>query len=481
MDVVDIGLTVKKNEDFSEWYQQIVLKSELTDYSEAKGFVVLRPYGFSIWDQIKQFFDKRIKALGHSDAYFPTLIPENLLKKEAEHFSGFTPEVFWITHAGNRKLDEKLAVRPTSETIVYSSYSKWIHSWRDLPLLLNLWNAVLRAEIKSTKPFIRTSEFLWQEGHTVHETKEEADLEVETIFEIYRVLIEKYLAIPVLAGKKTEKEKFVGALYTLTLESLMPDGKALQMGTSHNLGQNFSKSFNIKFLDKNENEKFAWQTSWGISWRLIGALIMVHGDDKGLILPPKIAPIQVVLIPIYYNDKDKINIDKKISEVSNSLSKIQISNYVDNRDDHTPGWKFNHWELKGIPLRIEIGPKDLSNSELTIVRRDNYEKTRIKEHEYKNIKLILRDIQSNLYNRARANLKNNITDVTDYKKFVKIIEDKKGFIRTCWCYNENCEQKIKEETGSDIRLIPMKKEKIFSDCIYCNKPAKAVVYFSKAY
>ncbi|GBC75391.1 Proline--tRNA ligase [archaeon HR06] len=318
---MSLGVTVKKSEDFSEWYSQVIVKSELADYGSVKGFMVLRPYGYEIWEIIKETFDKWIKRLGHKNAYFPTLIPQNLLMKEKEHFKGFNPEVFWVTHAGDDELSEKLAVRPTSETIIYDSYSKWVRSWRDLPILINVWNSVLRAEIKSTKPFIRTSEFLWQEGHTVHESKKEADKEVKRMLKLYKRLIEEYLAIPTIVGRKSEKEKFVGALYTLTLESLMYDGKALQMGTSHNLGQNFSKPFEIKFLGRDGKEQYAWTTSWGFSWRLIGALVMVHGDDKGLIIPPKVAPIQVIIIPIFYKDTDKEEIVKKVKEVKRKLKR----------------------------------------------------------------------------------------------------------------------------------------------------------------
>jgi prolyl-tRNA synthetase len=319
MSTKDIGITARKSQDFSEWYTQVVTKAELADYSVAKGFMVLMPYGYSIWEKIREFIDSRIKETGHRNAYFPVLIPESLLKKEAEHFTGFTPEVFWVTHAGDTELGERLAARPTSETIAYYSYANWIKSWRDLPLLLNFWNSVLRAEITATRPFIRTSEFLWQEGHTVHETKDQADQEVMMILRLYRELIEGFLAIPVIIGKKTEREKFLGALYTTTLEAIMGDGRALQMGTSHNLGQNFSVPFEIKYLGRDEKEHYAWQASWGVSWRLIGAVVMVHGDDKGLVLPPKIAPIQIVIVPIFFNDEERKMVDARAREVHTLL------------------------------------------------------------------------------------------------------------------------------------------------------------------
>ncbi|MEK6834414.1 MAG: proline--tRNA ligase, partial [Thermoproteota archaeon] len=370
----EIGITVSKKEDFSEWYTQVVIKAELADYAPVKGLIVLRPYGYSIWESLKSSLDEKLKETGHENGFLPVLIPASLLSKEAEHFSGFNPEVFWVTHSGDTEIGDKLALRPTSETLAYSMYSKWIKSWRDLPLKINFWNTALRAEIKATKPFLRTSEFLWQEGHTVHATKEEAEQEVKMILDIYKKIVEEELAIPVITGKKSEKEKFVGAVYTTTMESIMPDGKALQMGTSHFLGQNFSKPFNVKFLDKNNVENFAWQTSWGVSWRLIGALIMVHGDDKGLVLPPRVAPIQVVIVPIYY-DVDKENVLKKSREIEQSLKKNKIRVHVDARDEWTPGYKFHDWEMKGVPLRIEIGPKDIAKGKMVLVRRDTLKKS----------------------------------------------------------------------------------------------------------
>src|SRR5438309_6660213 len=333
----DLGITVKKDQDLSEWYTQVVTKAQLADYSSAKGFMVLMPYGYSIWEKIKNDFDKKIKAIGHKNAYFPLLIPERLLKTETEHFAGFTPEVFWVTHSGDSELAEKLAVRPTSETIIYESYSKWVKSWRDLPILINVWNSVVRAEITSTRPFLRTTEFLWQEGHTVHETENEAEEEVMTILNIYTKLVEEELAIPILVGKKTEREKFKGAVYTTTMEAMMPDGKALQMGTSHHLGQKFSIPFEIKYLGKDEKEHFAWTTSWGISWRLIGAMIMAHGDDKGLVLPPRVAPTQVVFVPIHYKESDKTGILQTAHHIDESLGKHSIRTTVDDRDQYTPG------------------------------------------------------------------------------------------------------------------------------------------------
>jgi prolyl-tRNA synthetase len=477
----EIGITIKKSEDFSEWYTQVALKAGLVDYAPVKGFIVLRPYGYAIWESIRDIADKGFKETGHQNAFLPVLIPESLLGKESEHFEGFKPEVFWVTHSGNDELAERLALRPTSETLAYEIFSKWVRSYRDLPLKLNFWNSALRAEIKATKPLIRTSEFLWQEGHTVHASEEEAKKEVLTILEIYRDLMENYLATPVLVGYKSEKEKFVGALYTTTLEALMADGKALQMGTSHNLGQNFSKPLEIKYLGMDDKEHYAWQTSWGISWRLIGALIMVHGDDKGLVLPPKVAPIQVVIVPILYADKDNAAILAKAKQVKDLLTAESIRVHIDDRPEYTPGYKFNDWEMKGVPLRVEIGPKDLEKSKVMIVRRDTGEKSSIDEKDLSSkVKTALQAIQDNLYSRAKELLNKNIYDVNDYNKFKEIINEKGGFVKTSWCDQVECEVKIKEETGADIRVIPFNVEPA-SQCVYCKKQAKHMVYFAKGY
>ena len=478
----DIGITVKKSENFSEWYTQVVIKAELADYTAVKGFMVCMPHGYAIWEKIREYIDREIKKTGHRNAYFPTLIPESFLKKEAEHFAGFTPEVFWVTHAGDNELTERLATRPTSETIAYDSYSRWVKSWRDLPLLLNFWNSVLRAEIKATKPFLRTSEFLWQEGHTVHATKEDADREVMQILEMYRDLVENHLAIPVLAGTKTESEKFVGALYTTTLESLMFDGKALQMGTSHNLGQNFSKPFGIKYVGTDEKEHFAWTASWGVSWRLIGGVIMVHGDDKGLVLPPKIAPIQVVIVPIFYSDDQKAKILDKIAFFGAALEKAGLSVRIDDRPQYTPGWKFNEWEMKGVPVRLELGPRDMEKNQVMAVRRDTGQKIPLSEQGLvENVISLLEEIQNNMFKKAKSFLDEHIKTVSEYESFKKIIENQGGFVRACWCSDQTCEQKIKDETGATIRALPFEKEDTFSQCIYCGKSADTVAYFARAY
>jgi len=476
------GITVKKSENFSEWYTQVVQKAELADYGPVQGTIAIRETAYAVWEKIQNVFDEKIKKTGHKNAYFPLLIPENFLKKEAEHFKGFVPEVFWVTHTGENKLGERLAIRPTSETIINTFYSKWIRSWRDLPVLLNQWCNILRGEIKSTKPFIRTSEFLWQEGHTAHATEEEAEKEMLYILDEYKDLVENYLAVPVLTGKKSEMEKFAGAKTTTTMEALMPDGKALQAGTSHSLGQNFSRAFEIKFLDKNGKQQHVWTTSWGISTRLIGAVVMTHGDDKGLILPPKVAPVQVVIVPIFYKAEEKKKILKKAEELVEKLKENGISVFIDDREGYTPGWKFNEWEMKGIPMRIEIGPKDVKNKQVVIVRRDNFKKTFVKEMEVlKNVGKVLDEIQKNLFVKAKKFLSESTTTAKDYQEFKKTLERKGGLLRACWCGEQHCEEQVKLETGATIRIVPFKKEKIFGKCVYCGKEAKEVVYFAKAY
>lgn len=478
----ELGITVKKSENFADWYIQVVLKSGLADYAPIKGCIIFRPHSYAIWEKIQEIFNKKIKNSGHRNAYFPLFIPESLLKKEAEHFEGFVPECAWVTIGGSNKLEEKLAIRPTSETIIYSMLAKWIRSWRDLPIKLNQWCNIVRWETKATKPFLRTREFLWQEGHTAHETSEEAGTEVKEILEIYQDLMENYLAIPVLVGEKTEQEKFAGALYTTALEALMTDGKVLQMGTSHNLGENFSKVFNIKFIGKDEKEHYAWTTSWGISTRLIGAVVMVHGDDNGLILPPKIAPVQVVIIPIPYKGVDKDVILEKSNKILKTLMENDVSVVLDDRTGYTPGWKFNEWELKGVPLRIEIGPRDVKKNQVVLVRRDTFEKTSVKDGQVNSaVSLLLEKIQINLYNKAKLFLLDHTTIAKTYNDFKESLRKKGGFIKASWCFNPVCEEKIKNETGATIRLIPFEKEKPFSNCIYCKEAASAVVYFGRAY
>ncbi len=478
----DIGVTFKKAEDFSEWYTEVVLKSELADYAPIKGCMIFREHSYAIWEKIQEIFNKKIKESGHKNVYFPLFIPESLLKKEAEHFEGFVPEVAWVTTGGDSTLEEKLAIRPTSETIIYATYAKWVRSWRDLPIKLNQWCNIVRWETKATKPFLRTREFLWQEGHTAHATKEEADNEVMDILYDYRDLMESYLAIPVLVGVKTENEKFAGALYTTTLEAMMQDGKALQMGTSHNLGQNFAKVFDIKFIGEDEKEHYAWQTSWGISTRLIGAVVMVHGDDKGLVLPPRIAPVQVVIVPIPYKDVDSSSILAKGRELLEKFKDIGIAAVLDDRVEYTPGWKFNDWELKGVPVRVEIGPRDIKHKQVTVARRDTFEKSTIEEEKAVDAVIkLLEEIQNNLYAKAKKFLEEKTTTVQDYEEFKKTLKEKGGFIRASWCSSSKCEEKIKEETGATIRLRPFEKEEPFANCVYCGEKAKEVVYFAKSY
>jgi len=476
----EVGITVSKSENFSEWYTQVVIKTELADYAPVKGLIVLRPDGYSIWESIKESLDKKLKETGHRNGFLPVLIPESLLAKEKEHFEGFNPEVFWVTHSGTSEIGDRLALRPTSETLAYSLFSKWIRSWRDLPLKNNFWNSALRAEIKGTKPFLRTSEFLWQEGHTVHATKDEAEKEVADILELYKKTIEEELAVPVVTGKKSEKDKFVGAVYTNTLESLMPDGKALQMGTSHFLGQNFSKPFDVKYLDKNNSETFAWQTSWGVSWRLIGGMIMTHGDDKGLVLPPKVAPIQVVIIPIYHSKEDKENVLQKACQIKDSLSNNDIRVHLDDREQLTPGFKFNDWEMRGIPIRIEIGPKDIAKNQIVLARRHNQTKISLDIDGFTEKTLSeLKNIQKEMFDAAKKILDERVVRVSEYQQFKKELENGK-MIDCSWCGNQTCEDKIKEETGADLRVIPSDNTKA-ETCIYCKNSGTTNVLFARGY
>jgi prolyl-tRNA synthetase len=478
----DTGVTVKKSADFSEWYTEVVLKSGLADYAPIKGCMIFREQSYAIWEKIQDVFNQKIKESGHSNVYFPMFIPESFLKKEAEHFEGFVPEVAWVTEGGSTKLEEKLAIRPTSETIIYATFAKWIRSWRDLPIKINQWCNIVRWETKATKPFLRTREFLWQEGHTAHATCEEADEEVMDILHEYKDVMESYLAIPVLVGVKTESEKFAGALYTTTLEAMMPDGKALQMGTSHNLGQNFAKVFDINFIGEDEKEHQVWQTSWGISTRLIGALVMVHGDDRGLVMPPKVAPVQAVIVPITYKDADSSAILAKAKELLENLKAKRVAAVLDDRTEYTPGWKFNEWELKGVPVRIEIGPRDLKQNQVTLARRDTYQKITAKmEEAVQATEKLLEEIQSSLYAKAKTALEEKTTTAQTYDAFKETLKNKGGFIRAPWCGSSKCEEKIKEETGATIRLRPFEKEKPIANCVCCGEKAVEIVYFARSY
>ena len=474
-----------KSEDFSKWYLEMIRKAELADYAPMKGMMVIRPYGYAIWENIQRLLDNRIKETGHSNAYFPLFIPESLLQKEKDHLEGFSPEVAWVTVGGSEELEERLAVRPTSEAIIGNMYSKWIKSWRDLPVLINQWANIVRWE-KVTRPFLRTTEFLWQEGHTAHGTEQEAVDETLMILDLYKEFVETELAIPVVSGKKSEMERFAGASDTYAIEALMSDGKALQMGTSHFLGQHFSEVFNIRFEDKEQNLQYVWQTSWGVSTRLVGALIMSHGDDSGLKLPPNVAPIQVVIVPISVgNWKEEVLPAAK--EIEQQLLQLGIRVKVDDREEYTPGWKFSDWEMRGVPVRIEIGPRDIKNKQVIAVRRDTFEKEQIafsalNEH----IPLVLIDIQNSLFESALKFQTENTHEVQTYDEFKNLMETQRGFIKTFWCGESLCERKIKEETMATIRIVlredPHEKhEKKEGCCVLCGKKSDKRVLFAKAY
>jgi prolyl-tRNA synthetase len=474
-----IGITIKKEEDIAEWYQQVCLKSEVADYAPVKGCYILRPLGFALWEKIQEYFNKRMKYRGVKNAYFPLFIPESFFKKEASHAEGFTPEVAWI--ANKEEGEERLAIRPTSETIMYDSYSRWLRSWRDLPIRINQWANVVRWETQATKLFLRSREFLWQEGHCVYETKEDCDREVELFLFEYKDLCEKLLAMPVLCGKKTEKEKFAGAYYTMTVEAFMPDGKALQCGTSHNLGQGFAKAFGLKFQDKNGDEQLPWQSSWGISTRLIGATILLHSDNKGLVIPPYLAPNKIVIVPILF-DKTRDKVLKKCEKIKEALN--EFDPFIDDREEHSPGWKFNEWELKGVPMRIELGPKDLEADQATVIMRDTGEKQFIKITDLgAAVPELLNLMHKRLFETAKLHLEKSIVSTADFKEFNKGISDKK-LVKIPFCGKVECEDKIKEKTsGASSRCIPLGDEKTLKNakCINCGKKANFNVYFSKSY
>jgi prolyl-tRNA synthetase len=471
-----------KSEDFSRWYLEIIRKTEMADYAPMKGMMVIRPYGYAIWENIQRLLDQRIKDSGHVNAYFPLFIPESLFQKEMEHLEGFAPEVAWVTQGGQEELEERLAVRPTSEAIIGSMYAKWIQSWRDLPVLINQWANIVRWE-KVTRLFLRTTEFLWQEGHTAHETYEEAQEETIKILYLYKELSETELAIPVIEGRKTLSQKFAGAMETYTIEALMSDGKALQMGTSHNLGQHFSKVFDIRYEDRDQNLQYVWQTSWGVTTRLIGAVVMTHGDDSGLRLPPRIAPIQVVIIPISLGNWRE-TILPPAERIERDLRQQGLRVKLDAREEFTPGWKFSEWEMRGVPLRLEIGPKDIQENRVVLVRRDIKRKEFVSLNDLsQRISPMLQDIQASLFEQALKFQRENTHDVQDYQVFQDTIESDRGFIRTRWCGGAACEDKIKEETMATIRVVPLNQEKNrpAGRCIYCGKEAKEFVYFARAY
>ena len=463
------------NENFAQWYTDVVLKTELVDYGPVKGTMVIRPYGYAIWENIQKDMDRRFKETGAKNAYFPLLIPMSYFTKEAEHVEGFAPEVAVVTHAGGAKLEEPLAIRPTSETIIGTMYSKWIQSYRDLPVLMNQWCNVMRWE-KTTRPFLRTSEFLWQEGHTVHATEEEAVEETMKMLQVYKDFAEQTLAIPVFTGKKTEKEKFAGAVATYGMEAMMLDGKSLQAGTSHYLGQNFSKAFDIKFLDKDSKLKHGYTTSWGTSTRMIGAIIMAHGDQRGLVLPPRVAPIQVIIIPIAAH---KGGVIEKAKEIEAILVKAGIRAETDVRD-MSPGWKFNEWEMKGVPLRIEIGPRDIENNQAVIMRRDTLEKINLSlDGIAENVNELLDKVQLEMLEKSRRNRDAKVVETDTLDGILQGVEGK-NFVKAGWCGCRECEDKVKEYAQATARVM-VDEEGVPERCAICGKPAKHKVIFARAY
>ncbi len=465
--------------DFPQWYTDVVLKTNLVDYSPVRGCMVIKPYGYAIWELIQAQLDKMFKETGHVNAYFPLLIPESLLKKEVEHVEGFAPEVLWVTQGGTEQLTERLVVRPTSETIFCEMYSKWVQSYRDLPMLYNQWANVVRWE-KTTRPFLRTAEFLWQEGHTIHATRDEAEEETIRMLNIYREFCEDYLAMPVVCGRKTENEKFAGAIDTYSIEALMHDGKALQAGTSHFFGQHFCEIFDVKFLDKDGKQKYPWQTSWGVTTRLIGGLIMVHGDDRGLKLPPRVAPKQVMIIPIA---QFKPGVLDKANELFAELKKAGIRVAIDDNDEKSPGFKFNECEMNGIPIRLEVGPRDIENNSVVLVRRDTFEKISISMDGLADtIKELLETIQKDMLVAARESREEKTFTAHTSEELMEELNAKKGgFIKAMWCGCTECEKQLKELTGATIRNMPFEQEEVSDVCALCGKPAKHMVYIARAY
>ena len=464
-------------DDFAKWYTDICVKAELCDYTPVKGFMAIRPYGYAIWENIQNYMDKRFKENGVKNVSMPMLLPESMLEKEKEHVEGFAPEVAWVSEAGGEKLDEKLCIRPTSETIFDTMYSKWISSWRDLPYLCNQWCSVVRWE-KETRPFLRSREFMWQEGHTIHETAKEAEEFTIKMHEVYNDVVENLLAIPTVKGVKTETEKFAGAEKTFTIETLMHDGRALQTATSHYFGQNFTKPFNVKFQNREGKEEFAYQTSWGSTTRLIGAIIMAHGDNRGLRLPPKIAPIQVVIVPVAANKEGVIEKAAELKEQLNNYFRVEL----DDRMQYTPGYKFNYWEMKGVPIRIEIGPRDIQNNKCVLVRRDTLEKIDVSLDDLTaNITKLLDEIQQNMYNMCKDNMIKRTSVAHNMEEFKKELEENQGFIKAMFCGNPECEEKIHELTGAKSRCIPFEEEKVDNKCVFCGKEAKNMVIWARQY
>ena len=469
-----------RKEDYSRWYTDAITQSQMADYSPVKGCMVIRPLGYAVWEGMQKELDARFKETGHQNAYFPLFIPESFLQKEAEHVAGFAPECAVVTHGGGKKLEEPLVVRPTSETIIYAMYAKWIQSYRDLPILINQWANVVRWEMR-TRLFLRTTEFLWQEGHTAHATEPEAEEEALKILEIYRRFAEDHMAIPVYTGVKSDSERFAGALRTYCIEALMQDGKALQAGTSHNLGQNFAKAFEVKFQTKDGTWEHVWSTSWGVSTRLVGALVMAHGDDNGVNFPPRLAPIQVVLVPIWKTDDERARISEAVRLAAEEL-KGAFRVKADLRDEVSPGWKFNEWELKGVPLRLEIGPRDLEKDQFIAVRRMDRRKTPLPRSGLAaGVATLLEEIQSAMLEKGRAFLRENTRDAKDYEEFKRGLDATGGFFRAHWCGSADCEKRIKEETKATIRCIPLEGNAEDGTCLRCGGASRRWVYFARSY
>ena len=471
-----------RSEDFSQWYLDVVLKTEMADYGPVKGCMIIRPYGYAVWEAIQADLDRRIKETGHVNAYFPLFIPKSFLEKEKAHVEGFSPECAWVTVGGGEELEEPLAIRPTSEAMICSMYAKWVGSWRDLPILINQWCNIVRWE-KVTRPFLRTTEFLWQEGHTLHATAEEAEEETMKMLGVYRSVYEEVLAVPVVPGRKSESEKFAGALRTYSIEALMGDGKALQGGTSHNLGQNFATAYGIEFLDKDQQRALPWSTSWGTSTRMIGGLVMTHGDDSGLILPPKVAPYQVVIVPIPPRKGDWSEaVLPKAREVAAALRGAGVRVHLDDRDQHQPGFKFADWEMRGVPLRLEIGPKDIEKDQAVLVRRDTREKAFLPLAGLAQaVREKLDAMQADLLARARKFVADNTTRVSSYDQFKQVMSDRRGFLVAGWCDDAACEAAIKQETKATVRVIPIEGDAVAGACVRCGKPSPREVYFAQAY
>ncbi len=462
--------------DFAKWYTDVVKKAELASYSSVRGCMVVRPYGTALWENIRNELDRRFKETGHENVMMPMFIPESLLQKEKDHVEGFAPEVAWVTHGGSEKLTERLCVRPTSETLFCDHYAEVIHSYRDLPKLYNQWCSVVRWE-KTTRPFLRTMEFFWQEGHTMHETKEEAIEETERMLNVYADFCEQCLAIPVVKGKKTDKEKFAGAESTYTIEALMHDGKALQSGTSHYFGDGFSKAFDVSFTGRDNTQQFPHETSWGMSSRIIGAVIMTHGDDNGLVLPPFVAPTQVVVLPIAQHKEGVLDKARELTERISKFCRAKIDD-----SDNSAGWKFAEYEMKGVPLRLEIGPKDIENNQCVLVRRDNREKIFVSLDELETkIPEILKDVHNGLYEKALKRREEMTYSVTNLDEMIKNADERPGFIKAMWCGDLACEEKLKEVAGVTSRCIPFEQEEITDTCVCCGKKAKSMLYWGKAY